>query len=80
MGTWSESEQILSSTWRELEAVRRSVFSSVQYLQKSKVVINSDNRNVCSILKVGSKEPYLNDISVQIYDVCRKHDISVFPD
>ncbi|XP_053391340.1 uncharacterized protein LOC128554120, partial [Mercenaria mercenaria] len=77
VGSWSESEKRLSSTWRELEAVRRSLFSTVPSLENRRVTVNSDNKNVCSILNIGSKKPQLHDISVQIYDYCNKHDISV---
>ena len=49
VGSWSEMESVLSSTWRELEAVYRTVHSSVKSLEGQNVLVNTDNKNVCNI-------------------------------
>ena len=76
-GSWSESERALSSTWRELEAVYRVLQSSLGNLEGQTVVVNTDNKNVCSILKVGSKKPYLQDIAVKVDSLCKTKGIGL---
>ena len=79
VGSWTESESGLSSTWRELKAVHRVLHSSINSLEGQKVIVNTDNKNVASILNVGSRKPYLQDIAITVDDVCRKHSIEVSP-
>ena len=59
---------MLSSTWRELESVYRFVHSSVDSMEGQTVLVNTDKKNVCSILQVhvGSKKPYLQDIVLNV--------------
>ena len=76
-GSWSESERALSSTWRELEAVYRVLQSSLGNLEGQTVVVNTDNKNVGSILKVGSKKPYLQDIAVKVDSLCKTKGIGL---
>ena len=49
-GWWSEIESGESSTWRELEAVRRLLVSCVNTLEGCNVRWNVDNKNVVSII------------------------------
>lgn len=79
VGSWSDTETGLSSTWRELEAVHRVLHTSVKCLEGQKVTVNTDNKNVCSILKVGSRKPYLHDVAIKVYDVCRKNNVLLVP-
>lgn len=76
-GCWSNTESGLSSTWRELEAVHRVLHSLVQSLEGQTVLVNTDNKNVDTILKVGSRKPYLQDVVVKVYDVCKTHNIGL---
>ena len=76
-GSWSESESALSSTWRELEAVYRVLQSSLGYLEGQTVIVNTDNKNVCSILQVGSKKPYLQDNAVKVDILCKSKGIGL---
>ena len=76
VGTWSTLEAGLSSTWRELESVKRVVQSSTYLLSKSFVNIITDNKNVPTILKIGSKKPYLQDVSMNFTNVCKVNNIS----
>jgi hypothetical protein len=55
-GSWTKSESGKSSTWRELEAVRRTVKSSLTLLKYHGLKLNTDNKNVTSIVKNGSKK------------------------
>lgn len=77
IGSWSVEESCLSSTWRELEAVHRFVRSSTAGLKGQRVVVNTDNKNVCSILSVGSSKPYLHRVALNIHDVCMNNDIEL---
>ena len=76
VGTWSTLEAGLSSTWRELESVKRVVQSSTDLLSNSFVNIITDNKNVPTILKIGSKKPYLQDVSMNFTNVCKVNNIS----
>ena len=79
VGSWSESESMLSSTWRELEAVYRFVHSSLDSLEGHSVLVNTDNKNVCSILQVGSKKPYLQEVALQVNSLCIENHITLTP-
>lgn len=54
-GSWTENESQKSSTWRELQAVNRAVKSNVSHLNNGKVKIISYNKNVSTILQIGSE-------------------------
>ena len=57
-GSWSEMESVKSSTWRELEAMRRAIFSfenDMDMMKGERVHLNTDNMNVVSIIKKGSR-------------------------
>ena len=46
IGSWSRSERLKSSTWREVEAVRRVMLNNAGLLEGKKVKVYSDNKNV----------------------------------
>ena len=74
----SNEEKVRSSTWRELETViKRILFSKSEILTNRKIKILSDNRNVKSILKAGSMKKDLQIIAIDIYDFCKKHNITI---
>ena len=77
IGCWSETECGLSSTWRELEAVYRVLHSSVKTIEGHDVVVNTDNKNVCSILKTGSRKCYLHEIAVRVDDLCSENEVNL---
>jgi hypothetical protein len=64
--------------WRELESVYRVMQSHVTDLHNKEVVIHTDNKNASSILKIGSKQPYLHDIALEVNDLCSDNNISLF--
>ena len=76
-GSWLDSEAELSSTWRELESVYRVIQSNVTNLHGHQVKLHTDNKNVSTILKVGSKKPHLQSISRNVNDVCMHNEISL---
>ena len=50
-----------SSTWRELEAVNRTLRSVIGYLNGKVVRVYTDNTNVPHILRVGSRKRILHE-------------------
>ena len=66
VGSWSETESVLSSVWRELEAVYRTVRSSVKSMEGQNVLVHTDNKNVCIILQVDSEKPYLQEVALML--------------
>ncbi|XP_062570673.1 uncharacterized protein LOC134232701 [Saccostrea cucullata] len=76
-GVWNEWESKQSSTWRELETVNRILSKSVDKVEGKSVEINSDNKNVQHILKVGSKKKKLQDIAMSVHRLCNEKDIQI---
>ena len=68
-GNWIESESLESSSWRELECVKRAIYTFSNELENKQVKINSDNKNVEHILKVGSKKTTLQKTATQIHSL-----------
>ncbi|KAL5011007.1 hypothetical protein ScPMuIL_013312 [Solemya velum] len=52
-GNWTQTEKQKSSTWRELECVRRVLRTYEDCFENKSIIIHSDNTNVSHILKVG---------------------------
>ena len=69
-GMWSEDERLLSSTWRELMAVKRVLMSLRGRLANKHVKWFSDNQNVIRIVQRGSMKPALLDIALSIFEFC----------
>ena len=63
----------------ELESVYRVIHSKSDDLSNSTVKVVSENKNVSHILQVGSKKPDLQDIAVNIHEVCELNRLSVQP-
>ena len=53
-GDWNDDERLKSSTWRESETVRRVINSNIEILKSKKIKVYSDNKNVQSVLQIGS--------------------------
>ena len=76
-GQWTPKEMLESSTWRELEAVRRMLVSLEEVLVGHKVKWFTDNQNVARIAEVGSTRGNLQDLALGINQVCIKRDIEL---
>ena len=79
-GEWDEKEKLKSSTWRESETVRRVMKSNVEVLKNKKVKIYSDNKNVQSVLQIGSRISELQDIACDVNELCENNDIILCPE
>ncbi|VDH99083.1 Hypothetical predicted protein [Mytilus galloprovincialis] len=77
-GAWDAHETNMSSTWRELEAVHRVLKTNLPTLNGQSVKIHTDNKNVETILKVGSKKTHLQDINMEIQNACEQSNVSFF--
>ena len=71
---WSES--VRRSTWRELKAVCLALLAFASPLSNSKVFWYSDNQNVESILRDGSRKCDLKDLALVVFQICSHHCIS----
>ena len=76
-GSWSESEKRSSSTWREIEAVNRLVESSVHILENRTLKLSTDNKNVTSIIKNGSRKTDFQTIACELHTLCADHNIKL---
>lgn len=77
LGSWDSSEQNKSSTWRELEAAKRVLFSVGDELKGQDVKLCMDNKNACSIANVGSRRPDLQKTAWEMYEFCSGRNINL---
>ena len=75
-GTWEESEVGKSSTWRELEAVRRVLLSNLVLLCNKHITIRTDNQNITRILLSGSNVAELHKLCLNVHSICNSHNIT----
>ncbi|KAK3084685.1 hypothetical protein FSP39_017394 [Pinctada imbricata] len=78
-GSWDLSEQKESSTWREIESVNRVLKHSLPIIENKCTEVYTDNKNVETILNVGSRKPHIHKVSMEINNVCREHNIRLKP-
>ncbi|XP_062621080.1 uncharacterized protein LOC134282689 [Saccostrea cucullata] len=76
-GLWEESERNNSSTWRELVAVERVLFSLISFLEGENVKWFTDNTNVVTIIRKGSMKKELQKIAIKIFELCLIHKIQL---
>ena len=78
-GSWSPTEQLKSSTWREVEAVRLIMLYNARLLEGKKVKAYSDNKNVKSIFMKGSNKPDLQSLALKVDGFCVQRGITLNP-
>lgn len=76
---WSEYEQSLSSTWRELRAIQLTLISFKSVLKNSTVKWHIDNQNCVSIIHKGSKKMHLQNLAYGIFKICMNEKIYLQP-
>ena len=77
-GSFSRPEQNTSSTHRELLAVVNILKSFTDVLRNENILWHSDNSNVGRIIEVGSTKPDLQEIALQIYEICIANNNRIF--
>ena len=75
----SAFEASLSSTWRELDAIRFALDSFKPHLVDTVVVWATDNDPAVKIMNKGSRKPHLQALAVDIYHLCRRNRIAFNP-
>jgi len=70
-------EQSQSSTWRELEAIRFSIKSLDSPLKNKNVLWKTDNRAASIIVSSGSRNLKLQELAMQIFNICRELNITL---
>lgn len=80
IGSWSEAEASKSSTWREAETVKRVLVNNLDSFEGKKLKVFSDNKNVKSILSSGSRKKELQEIAMNVYDLCKERGITLIPE
>ena len=74
---FTQEEIATSSTERELLAVLHGLIQLKELLQGCTVNWNTDSKNVARITKRGSMKPYLINLAVAIFQIARKHKITL---
>ena len=80
MGVWNNQEKLKSSTWREIEAVKRVLYSNYSFLQGRKIKVFYDNKNVKTVLKAGSMKDDLQSVALDVYNLCTVNGITLIPE
>ena len=78
-GKWSRYEAVKSSTWRELKSVSNLLIETESLLSNHTIELHTDNKNVVSILKNGSRIDDLQILSTQVFDLCRINNVTLVP-
>lgn len=73
---WSSDEVLMSSTWRELKAICLAIMSFRFKLANNNIKWHTDNKNCVSIIEKGSTKLHLQNIAVQIFNLCTELSIS----
>lgn len=82
-GVWARDERhgVKSSTWRELEGLRRLLLAVGHLLQGHRVIARGDALNVFWLLKKGgSRVDHLHDICLRIFWLCLDLRIELRPE
>ncbi|XP_072030100.1 LOW QUALITY PROTEIN: uncharacterized protein [Amphiura filiformis] len=74
---WDSDEQLKSSTWRELKAVFLSLQAFAPNLSGKVVKLFTDNKGVVSVVNKGSMVEELLQLSLNIFEFCMQHCISL---
>ena len=73
----TEEQMLASSTEREMVGMRAGLRLNLEKLQGCQVRWTCDNWAVSVICRVGSMRPRLQVLAMDIWDMCKEHDISM---
>ena len=76
---FSHDELGTSSTYRELLAIKNCLLSFAGHIQHEAVEVRTDNKNAAGIIQKGSRRPHLQQLAVEIFEICLKYDILIKP-
>ena len=75
VGSWSEEESCMSSTFREIKAARLVLESLALQLAGKEIRHRTDNQGTARIMSVGSRIPELHREAILIYKLCKKYNV-----
>jgi hypothetical protein len=75
--TWEDTDSGKSSTWREMKGVALAIHAFLPRVAKKKIKIFTDNKGVVSIINKGSMNQELQEISIDVFNVCRRRNIEI---
>ena len=78
-GSFTEYEKQLSSTFRELLAVKFALKSYGGILRNQAIQVNIDNFSATRILTIGSAKDHLQRLAVEIFQYCLVNNIKLTP-
>ena len=78
-GNFSLNEANKSYTWRELKGTLNVLTSSVEILHSQILKCHTDNKNVVKVLSRGSRKSDLQELVVDIFKFCIRHNVQLEP-
>ena len=75
--TWSEEEKLKSSAWRELMGIKTVLISTLHVLEGHTIKWYTDNKAVEAILEKGSMKRDLQEIALDIYQICNDNNVKI---
>ena len=78
-GNFSENDAGKSSTWCKLKGTLNVLSSSVEIIHSQILKHHTDNKNVVIVLSIGSRKPDLQELVVNIFKFCIRHNIQLVP-
>ena len=76
---FTPDEKATSSTNRELLSIKRCLESFAEHMKHEAVEVRTDNKNAVRIIKSGSRKMHLQQLAVQIFELCTRNDILLHP-
>ena len=71
----TDLEKTFSFNWRELEAIRFSLLSSIKQFENRCIFWNTDNFATQQIIKCGGNKTHINSLALNIFNLTFDHDI-----
>ena len=78
-GTFDHQQKQKSSTERELLAIKYCLLSLTREISHEVVNIRTDNYAASRIIEIGSPKHNLQNLAIEIFEICLKHDIKLLP-
>ena len=71
----TDLEKTFSSTWRELEAIRFSLLSSIKQFKNKCIFWYTDNFATQQVIKCGSNKAHIHSLTLNIFNLTFNHNI-----
>ncbi|XP_033729387.1 uncharacterized protein LOC117318520 [Pecten maximus] len=77
IGTWDSDERVRSSTWKELEAAKRVLFTTIDRVKGHNVRLFMDNKGACTIARVGSGKTHLQKVAMDMHRLTSSNSVNL---